>query len=719
MAHGRVMELDLEPARSVTGVVAAYGPGDLALGDLLASAGPGAHRSLARPALAGDHVRFAGEAIAVVVAETEAAAAEGVGAVWPEMTIFAPVAPAAVAARDEELLFPEHGSNVVIRDRVACGDPTPRPGEITVRLEVEHPRLAPLAMEPLGCMAEPSPGGGVTLIVGSQAPHRLRDELARALGIEAGAVRVVVPDVGGAFGARGAMYPEYVVVARCAVMLDRPIRWLATRREDLLVAGHGRGQATTIELIGDPSGRVRAARIDIVADVGAYPHRGWFVSGNTLRMAQGPYALESVEVTRSVVVTSTVPTGPYRGAGRPEAALAIDRAVDAFAHRVGLDPLEVKRRNLIASEALPLTTCTGAMYDGGDYGLALERVCEIVGAREIRERQATERESTASGPLLGLGAAVVLDQAAGAPPGLGEYAAVEVTTEGIVVRTGSTSSGQGHETVWSAVVAGALGVAPEEVRYVAGDTAEVAAGTGTFGSRSAQVGASAVWKCAVEVREVMVGLAAYLLEAAEADIVLHGGAAHVVGHPDIAVPLRDVVAHAGELGVELRSEGEFVPAAPTYPSGAHAAVVRVDPETGAVRLVRYAAVDDCGRVLNSMVVAGQVHGSVVQGIGQAIFEQVVFDEAGQLQTGTLIDYPIPTAADVPWVETARLETPAASNPLGVKGVGEAGCIGAPPAIVNAVVDALSGLGVVHVDMPLRPGRVWQAIAAARSSLVGR
>jgi carbon-monoxide dehydrogenase large subunit len=428
-------------------------------------------------------------------------------------------------------------------------------------------------------------------------------------------------------------------------------------------------------------------------------------------VAQQLYDIPEFTVETTIVVTNLPPTAPYRGAGRPEAAYAMERAVDAFAREAGLDPVEVRRKNLIPSSDLPRRVATGAFYDSGDYRAALDKAVELVDVDAFRAEQEARRVSGDSPIGLGFGAFV---ERAGGPLDSGEFARVEVDDEGsIVVYTGSTSNGQGHETVWAQVAGTVFDLPLERIRVIGGDTKQVADGWGSMASRSAQIGASGVWRTANEVREMAIETAAELLEASAEDIVLEGGVFGVVGTPGVGLSLADVARHLSAGGRELAAEELFVPGAQTFPYGVHAAEVEVDVETGEVRILRIVAVDDCGNVLNPMIVEGQVQGSLVQGIGQALYEEVIADDYGQIMTTTLVDYLLPHAEDIPPMTFGRLYTPAPSNPLGLKGTGEGGCIGGPPAIVNAVLDALAPYGVTAIDMPLKPATVWRAISEAR------
>jgi len=561
-------------------------------------------------------------------------------------------------------------------------------------------------------VSEPD-AGGVTVHCGHQAPHRLRDQLARLLRLDPASVRVVVPEVGGAFGLKGMLFPEYLVVVAAALRLGRPVLWSEARHDRFLVGTHGRGQRHRVVLGGDERGRIRAARVEILADLGAYPHNGSAVPLFTRYLAGGPYAIDDLQVTTTMVVTNRAPTGSYRGAGRPEAAYAIERAVDAWARAAGLDPAEVRRRNFVRPRAMPYRTPTGALYDGGDYARALDLALELADADGVRSEQL--RRLAAGRDPVGLGIGAFVERAGGAVDS-SEYARVELGGDGRpLVRVGTSAAGQGHETVWAQVAAEALAVDPDEVTVVAGDTAAVRHGVGTFASRSAQVAGSAVWRMASEVRERARRVAAGLLEADPLDVRLAAGRFHVAGSDAVGVGLGEVAARAARAGVELAAEESYSPHAQTFPYGVHVAVAEVELATGAVTVRRLVAVDDCGRVLNPAIVEGQVHGSLLQGAAQALYEGIGYAADGQPELPSVGAYPLPAAPDAPACLTGRLVTPAPSNPLGAKGAGESGCIGAPPAIVNAVLDALRPYGVADLAMPLTPERVWRALAAARAA----
>ena len=714
LAHGEIVDIDTQAAAESGGVRGVFTAAELTLNEIPSTTGPGPQADgMARPPLATSRVRYVGEPVAVVVADTPAEAVDAATEIWVDLEPLPVVADAHQALNDETLLFSGAGTNRVHHS--IMGDQAPREYPVSVSIEVENQRLAPVPIEPLVILAEPDGDGGLHVTCSHQAPHRLRDQLSALLELPREAIRVTVPDVGGAFGLKGMLFPEYLVVAAAALRLERPVIWVETRREHFTGGTHGRGQIHRVELGGDPSGRIRSARVEILAETGAYPHNGSQIPLFSRYVAVGPYDIEHVGIEMTVVVTNRAPTGSYRGAGRPEAAFAIDRAVEAFARTVGMDPVDVRRINLIRS--FPYETVTGARYDSGDYVAALDRAVEVIDAPAVRAEQARRRAE--GGDPIGLGFGAFVERAGGGVDSA-EFARVEIDPDGaITVFTGSTSAGQGHETVWAGIAADVFTVDPGRVTVVAGDTALVADGVGSFASRSAQIGGSAVLRTADRVKERAREVAAKLLEVEADDLVLEEGAFHVAETPDVAVGIDEVAASAAKLGVVLAEEELYSPHAQTFPYGVHAAVVEVRLETGEVEILELVAVDDCGRVLNPMIVEGQIVGSLVQGIGQALTEGILYDGDGQLLTSTLMDYVVPGAGHIPPITSARLEHPAPSNPLGVKGSGEAGCIGAPPAIVNAVLDALVPYGVTDLQMPLQPHRVWAALQQAGQPGFGR
>ena len=706
-AHARITSIDASV--DSPGVVGAFTAADLALADIPGDSTVVPAPDFPRPHLASQKVRYVGEPIAVVAADTAAQAVDAADLIWVDYEILPAVVDPRASLEDDVTLHESAGTNLVSRSELSAGEPKDV-YEVVAEVEVTNQRLAPNPIEPLAILVIPEDDGRLTVYVSHQRPHGVKARLCQLLPHDPERMRVVVPDVGGAFGMKGMTYPEHTVTAALALRLGRPVMWAERRREHLSGGTHGRGSVHRVRLMGTSEGRIERAEIDVVADVGAYPHNGATIPMFSRLVALGLYDIASVSLTTTSVVTNTAPTGSYRGAGRPEAAYAIERAVDAFARAAGVDPVEVRLTNFIPSDSLPYRTATGALYDSGDYAAALQRAVELVDLDKLREDQ--RGRLTEGRDPIGVGFGAFVERAGGAVDA-GEYGRVEIDREGkATLRTGSASSGQGHETAWAQVAAAALGLTPDDVTYLAGDTDEVARGTGTFASRSAQLGAAAIWRTAHVVRRRAIELTAELLEASPADVVLADGAFSIAGVPGTEMGWPEVAAAAHDRGIDLSEEEWFVPGAQTFPYGVHVAVVEVALETGQVRLERLVTVDDCGNVINPMIVEGQLHGSLMQGVGQALFEGVQYSEQGQLLTSTLMDYALPRAGDAPPITSERLVHPAPSNPLGVKGTGEAGCIGAPPAIVNAVLDALAPYGVTDLQMPLRPATVWAALSAS-------
>jgi carbon-monoxide dehydrogenase large subunit len=660
---------------------------------------------MGQPPLARDRVRYVGEPVAVVVAESAVQAVDGAEAIWPDVEPLPAVTDLGTAHLGDVVLFPEVGTNLVEERTVRSPGPMPD-YERTAEIELVIPRLSPVTIEPLAILARPAPYG-LEIWCGHQAPGRLPRTLGPILGLDPATIRARVPDVGGAFGTKGPFYPEYAVVAALAHRMGRTVVWIQTRSEQMITGTHGRGMIVKGRIGGDSDGRIRGLHYEIVGDMGAYPNAGSRIPFFTQYVSQGLYDVEYFEATARAVVTNRAPTGPYRGAGRPEGAIAVESLVDAFAAEIGLPPEVVRFQSFLDPPSWPHATHTGALYDSGDYRAALELALETVEIDRWRAEQARRRE-TGEEPI-GIGIGSFIERAGGAR-GTGEYGMVELLPDGsVVVRTGSTATGQGHRTVWSQIASEVFSVPPERVVFYSGDTYEVADSVGSFGSRSAQLGGSAVLRMANEVRDRARKVASEMLEAAEPDMELVDGAFRVVGSPGSEVPLADVAARAQTMGIELAAEEMFDPDAQTFPYGTHIAVVEVLRETGEVRLLRLVAVDDCGTVLNPMIVEGQLHGSVMQGIGSALLEAIVYDDDGQPLTTNLVTYLIPTPAQPMPLISRRLTHPAPSNPLGAKGAGEAGCIGVPAAILNAARDALRPEGVTRLDLPLTQSRVWQAI----------
>ncbi len=711
MPHAKVDGIDATAALSLPGVVGTYVAGDLALAPLPPSGTvEGDHAAdleglFSREPLAREVVRFVGEIVAVVVAETPGQAvdaAEMVSVDYDELPVVVDVE--AAVGDGAPLLWPEFGTNVAHAFGSTRDDEDPLDdAEVVVRGRFVNQRVAPAPMETNGIAVVPENDGTYTIWASTQIPFDVRDDLAETLGVGRDRVRAIAPDVGGAFGAKLQIYAEYHAVAAVAARVGRPVRWQETRSESMLSLTHGRAQVQTVELGARRDGTLVGLRADILADMGAYPI-GAFMPGTTQEMLCGVYRIPRVASSGRSVVTNTTPVAPYRGAGRPEATALIERAMDMLATELDMDPVELRRKNFIPPDEFPHTTVTGVTYDSGDYEKSLDEALRLVGYDAIRVEQAARR-ARGDELCLGVGVATYVEITAF---GGREFAAVEIGGDGRArVSVGTTPAGHGHETAFAQLASASLGIPFEHVTVVHSDTGLVARGEGTWGSRSLQVGGSSVFEQAEAVVEKGLEAAATLLEVDAADVERVEGGFAVVGAPDRTIGWGEVAA-ASEGG-SLRAEGRFRQRGSTFPFGAHVAVVEVDTATGHVRLLRHIAVDDCGRILNPALVQGQQHGGLGQGIAQALFEEVLYDESGNPVTSTLATYQMPSAADLPALETSNTETPTDLNPLGAKGIGESATIGSTPAVQNAVVDALSHLGVRHIDMPLTPERVWRAL----------
>jgi aerobic carbon-monoxide dehydrogenase large subunit len=713
MAHARIGAVDLSGAAASPGVVAALSAADL---DLAPQPPSGNVRGpFPRPILAREVVRYVGEPIAVVIADTAAHAQDGAEAVFVDLDpLPAVVGPEAAAADAAPLLFPEAGTNVAHRFEKRWDEDVLAGADVVVRGRFVNQRVAPVPMETNAVAVDPS-GEGLTIWVSTQIPFDVRNDVADALGLERGAVRVIAPDVGGGFGAKLVVSPEYLVVAAAATRLGRAVKWVETRSENLVAMTHGRAQVQHVELGARRDGTLVGLRVDLLADLGAYPISA-YLAPTTRMMLAGVYRVPAIASRGRSVVTNATPIAPYRGAGRPEATALLERAMDLLAAELAMDPAELRRRNLIPADVFPHETAVGTTYDSGDYERALDEVLGAAGYEDLRREQAARRRR---GDRLGLGIGISTYVEITAWAG-GEFGSVEVGTDGgATVLTGISPHGQGHETSLAQIVSGVLGIPMDRIRVIHSDTGVVPRGEGTFGSRSLQLGGTAVYDASQEVLRTARGIASRELEVAEADVVVHDARGlGIAGAPDTAIGWPRLAELAGAEGTAdgaagLVAAGKFQQRDATFPFGAHVAVVEVDVETGAVTLVRLVTVDDCGRILNPMLARGQVHGGLAQGIAQAMFEGVEYDEVGTPLTATLASYLMPSAAELPSYETSQTETPTPLNPLGAKGIGESGTVGSTPAVQNAVVDAVSHLGVRHIDMPVTPERVWRAIRQAR------
>ena len=722
MASARILSIDVEEARTAPGVVAVFTGADITLDPILPSPGM-LNQQMLRQWLATDRVRFVGEPVAVIVAEERYQGVDAAELVFVDYDPLDVVVDAELAAAGDTLLFPEVGTNTSMELAFGRTDTLFDGCEVVLRQRIVNQRVAPCPLEVRAAAVRWDNEDHLTQWASTQGAHSVKSDLANLLKIPEDQIRVIAPDVGGGFGAKIGIYPEELLLAWLSKQVDRrPLTWVETRSESMMNLGHGRGQVQHAEMGGTKDGKVTAYRLTVLQDSGAYPAVGSVLPFMTRTMLTGVYDIPAAEFNSRSVVTNTTPTVAYRGAGRPEATAAIERMIDLYAAEVGLDPAEMRRRNMITKDQFPYTTPTGTTYDIGDYERALELVLESAGYDELRAEQAQRRESKAR-KQLGIGMAVYVEITAG-PGAPSEFGAVEVTGDGrVMVRSGSSSHGQGHQTAFSMLVADRLGVELDDIDVVQGDTDVVPRGQGTMGSRSLQAGGVAVARAATQVVERAKQIAADLLEANVDDVVLDTavGRFHVAGTPAVSRSWPEVASAAQADGGSLSAEVDYQGAGPTYPFGAHLVVVEVDTDTGKVEVQRMVAVDDAGRILNPLLADGQVHGGLAQGIGQALFEEIRYDATGELVTGTLNDYTIARARYLPRFETHHTETPTPINLIGAKGIGEAATIGSTPAIANAVIDALEPFGITHLDVPMTPERIWQAIRAsgAAPAVTGR
>jgi carbon-monoxide dehydrogenase large subunit len=748
VARARINSIDTSAAKAMPGVVAVYTHDDVAhLGPLLAQVTTGK----LRPLLADGQVNHLGEAVALVVAESRYQAQDAVEAIQVDYDVLPAVIDLKKAATDEIKVHDDLDSNITLTwtyhgywPALGLEDQTPQVDEamqrddaVVVSMEMTNQRLIPVAIEPRSVMAEYKPGyGRFTVHSSTQVPHALSGAISKMLGVAASDVRVIAPEVGGGFGCKLNVYNDEILAAWVARELGSTVKWTETRREAASSTIHGRGWVGTATLVGTKDGQFLGYKLDALADMGAYDQNFTIaIPLLGLWIASGQYKMP-IGWKVDCVVTNTMTTDAYRGAGRPEAIYYLERIIDAYAREIGMDPLEVRRRNFWQPDEFPATMGCGFSLDSGNYDAAVDKLIEIAdyqGLLKMRDDARAEGRHVGIGigsyvEVCGFGPAVLAEigfswATYGLPSSFNGSGLVRVNPDATVtVIIGTGPTGQGHETTWSQIVGDGLGIPVDRVRVHHGDTRDHPMGIGTFGSRSISVDGAAAYQATQQVKAKAAQIAAHMLEASADDIEFADGAAHVAGSPDKKVDWADIAkaayqAHTLPEGVEsgLEAQSMFSPGNATWPFGTHLAVVEVDADTGNVEILKYVAVDDCGNVVNPMIVNGQIHGGVAQGIGQAMFEEALFDENGNLLTGSLIDYPLPTAGDLPSYELAHTVTPSPINPMGVKGIGEAGTIGSAHTLVNAVIDALSPLGVKNIDMPLRPRKVWAAIQEARMS----
>jgi carbon-monoxide dehydrogenase large subunit len=738
-AHARLISIDAGNALSTPGVVAVLTADDLAadgVGDLPTDRtrkrrdGTPAFAT-PRPALARGRVRHVGDPVALVVAETREGAVDAAERVSVEYDLLPAIAATAeAAAPGAPLVWDEAPENIAFVAQSGSREAVARAFEGAAhvsRLDFVVTRVAAAPLEPRGAVGEfDRRSGRYTLHTGIQAPHGTRTLLADVLRLPQSRVRVVTGDVGGSFGMRSGLYPEMVLVLWASKRLGRPVKWTSDRREGFVTDEHGRDNVSRAELALDADGTFLALRVAITLNVGAYlTQRSAGPGTNNIGGVAGVYTTPAIHHQTTGVFTNTTPTGPYRGAGRPEATYAIERVIDLAARELGIDPIALRRRNLIPASAMPFKTGLVFTYDSGDFARGMDVALARADHAGFEKRRA---EARTHGRLRGLGVANAIEVAGGPYTALNpDTTEIRVNPDGsVTVLTGSTSMGQGNETAFAQIVSERLGVPPARIEVLWGDSDALGAGRGNGGSGALSVGGSAVVRATEKIVERGRRIAARLLEAAPEDIALRDGR-FVVAGTDKGLAFADVARAAYQPkqlppGLEpgFSETAAFTPPAVTFPNGCQVCEVEIDEDTGAVRIVRHTVVDDVGRMVNPMLVKGQIHGGVVQGLGQALFEDLVYDaETGQLLAGSFMDYAMPRAEDVPLFEVDSHEVPTRVNPLGAKGVGEAGTVGALPALANAVHDALAPLGVRHLDMPFTPARVWRAIRDARAERTTR
>jgi carbon-monoxide dehydrogenase large subunit len=738
VAHARITNLDVSAAKAAPGVVEVFTGRDLAeeQGSIPCAwpvtpdmVNPG------HPSIAVDSVNHVGEAVALIVARSKVAAQDAVELVDIDYDVLPPVLHMEEAVKDgADLVHDELSSNTSFHfvfdggEAGTAGDTEQAfaDADVVVSRRFVQQRLIPAFMEPRSVVVQPQ-GDAFTMWSATQIPHILRVMLAMVTGVPEHKLRIIAPDVGGGFGGKLQVTPEEVLTFLVARRLGKPVKWTETRSESLMTAHHGRDQIQYIDIASDREGNIKGLRCRILADMGAYlrlvspgvPVLGAF-------MFVGIYKFPAYRFECDGIFTNKVPTDAYRGAGRPEATFAVERIMDELAVELGMDPLELRRKNWIQAHEFPFTTAAGLEYDSGDYEQATQQALQLIGYDELRAEQKRRRES--GDPVqLGIGFSTFTEMCGLAPSrvlgslayGAGgwESASVRMLPTGKVeVVTGTTPHGQGHETAWSQLVADQLGVPFEDVEVLHGDTAIASRGMDTYGSRSLVVGGTAVVKAADKVIAKARRVAAHLLEASEEDLEFAGGSFSVRGTPGTGLSIQEIAlatfaSHNFPEGMEpsIDAEATFDPVNFSFPHGTHICAMEVDTETGMVKIRKYACVDDVGTVVNPLIVEGQVHGGLAQGIAQALYEEAVYDDDGNLTTGTFVDYLVPAASDLPHFDTGNTVHEAPGNPIGAKGVGEAGCIASTPAVVNAALDAVRHLGVSDILMPLTPERVWRAI----------
>jgi carbon-monoxide dehydrogenase large subunit len=722
-AHARIKSIDANAARQLAGVVAVFTGSEFKdeIGTIPTTADNPTLRIPPHRVLAADKVCYVGEGVAVVVAEDRYTARDALDLIQVDYE------PLPVVTDPEKSLTPgspvihsEWPDNLAFSWQQEQGDVAGafKQADRIVKQRLVHQRLAPIAMEPRGVLARYlADSKDLTVWSSTQIPHLLKTHLAQMLKLPENQVRVIAPEVGGAFGSKLNVYAEEALLGYLALKLNRPVKWIEERRENIQATIHGRGQVGEVEAAVKKDGTLLGLRYRVVADIGAY-HQLFTpaIPPFTGLMLSGCYKIPAIAIEVKAAFTNKMSTDAYRGAGRPEATYVIERLMDRVARELRLDPVKLRQKNFPKPAEFPFKTATGLAYDSGNYQAALAKALKLAGYEKLRREQKRLRSR---GRYLGVGVSTYVEICA-MGPGFWEYGKVEVEPDGKVnVYSGASPHGQGQKTSFAQIVADQLGVELDDIRVIHGDTKSVAKGIGTFGSRATAVGGIAVYQAAETVREQARELASHILEVDADDLVFADGKFNVRGVPRKGLTIQQIARQARgatnlpeNLPRDLAADATFEPSNFTFPFGTHICVVEVDPQTGRIEIKKYLAVDDCGKVINPLLVDGQVQGGIAQGLGQALYEEIVYDENGQLITGSLMDYALPRAADLPRFKLARTETPTPVNPLGIKGIGEAGTIGSTPAMVSAVVDALAPFGVTHVDMPLTPQKVWRLCRGA-------
>ena len=725
-AHARIKNIDVSAARQLAGVVAVFIGAELTdqIGTIPTTADNPTLRIPKHYVLAADNVCYVGEGVAVVVAADRYTARDALDLIQVEYEPLPVVIDAEKAlTAGSPVIHSEWPDNLAFSWQQEQGDVAAafKRADKIIQQRLVHQRLAPIAMEPRGVVARYlADSKELTVWSSTQIPHLLKTHLANMLKLPEAQVRVIAPEVGGGFGSKLNVYAEEALLGYLAVKLNRPVKWIEERRENFQATIHGRGQVGEVAAAVKKDGTILGLRYKVVADIGAY-HQLFTpaIPPFTGLMLSGCYKIPAIAIELRAAFTNKMSTDAYRGAGRPEATYTIERMLDRIAQELRLDAVQVRRKNFPKPAEFPFKTATGLAYDSGNYQLALSKALKLAGYEKLRREQKRFRSR---GRYLGIGVSTYVEICA-MGPGFWEYGKVEVEQSGKVkVYSGASPHGQGQKTTFAQIVADQLGVELDDIDVIHGDTATVAKGIGTFGSRATAVGGIAVYQAAEKVREQARQLASHILEVDADDLVFSEGRFSVKGVPRKALTIQQIAKQARtarnlpkNLSGELAADDTFEPSNFTFPFGTHICVVEIETQTGRVEIKKYVAVDDCGKVINPLLVDGQLQGGIVQGLGQALYEEVVYDENGQLLTGSLMDYALPRAAGLPRLKLARTETPTPVNPLGIKGIGEAGTIGSTPAIVSAVIDALAPFGVSHIDMPLTAQKIWRVCQSAQKA----